>query len=408
MKRDIMFIEILIALVIGICCGIVTGLVPGVHINLVATMLVSVSPFLLKYTNPLVLCVFIISMSVTHTFLDALPSIFLGAPESANALGVLPGHRYLLKGLGFMAVKLTIIGSFGAVLSSIILFPLFIPVVEYGYVYLEKMMAWILISVILFMILRDKHKIWAVLVFLLSGVFGLVVFSMPKLKDPMLPMLSGLFGVATLLMSLNDKNTIPEQQMSTDIQLKKGMMLRALSSGTISGFITATMPGLGASTAAVISMQLPGSRKLGDHGFMILMGSIGTANFILSMVTLWVLNRARNGSIIAVQKLLPEVNGMTILIFLCTTLIAGCAGVMLTLYFGRLFTQLINKINYRLLVWGVIGFVVVLVFVLTKWLGLLVLITSTAIGLIPAITKVTRTHAMGCLLLPVVLYFLMG
>ena len=29
----------------------------------------------------------------------------------------------------------------------------------------------------------------------------------------------------------------------------------------------------------------------------------------------------------------------------------------------------------------------------------------TAVGIIPAITKITRTHAMGCLLLPVILYF---
>ncbi len=103
--KHYMFLEILLAILLGILAGIITGLTPGIHINLISVMLLSVSPVLLKYTNPIALAVFIIAMSVTHTFLDAIPSIFLGAPESATALGVLPGHRYLLKGYGLMAVS---------------------------------------------------------------------------------------------------------------------------------------------------------------------------------------------------------------------------------------------------------------------------------------------------------------
>lgn len=402
-----MFIQVIIALTLGICCGIVTGLIPGIHINLLAVLLLSSSPFLLKYTNPLVLCVFIISMSVIHTFLDSIPSIFLGAPDSATVLGVLPGHRYLLKGFGLMAVKLTIIGSFGALILSIILFPFLLPVVKFIYPYLAKIMGILLISVICFMIYRDKKKLWAITVFFLSGTFGIIVLNIPNFDNALFPMLSGLFGISTLLMSLQDKNNIPKQKQSTAINLKKGMIFRALSSGTLSGFITAVMPGLGGSTAAVISMQLPWSKDLGDHGFMILMGSINTVNFVLSMVTLYVLDKARNGSIIVVQELLPAVTGMSIVVFLCTTLVAGCCGVYLALFFGRLFSTWISKVNYQLVVWSVIGFITLLVIILTKWIGIIVLLTSTAIGFIPAITKVTRTHAMGCLLLPVVLFFIL-
>ena len=402
-----MFIELIIATICGILCGIITGLIPGIHINLLAVLLLSVAPILLKYTNPLVLCVFIIAMSVIHTFLDSIPSIFLGAPDSATALGVLPGHRYLLKGFGLMAVKLTIIGSFGALLLSMLLFPLLLPVVEFIYPYLSRAMGLLLVSVIFFMIWRDKKKVWAITVFLMSGTFGLVVLNIPNFDNALFPMLSGLFGISTLLMSLQDKNTIPEQKQSTDIKLKKGLVFTALSSGTLSGFITAVMPGLGGYTAAVISMQLPWCKKLGDHGFMMLMGSINTVNFILSMVTLYVLDKARNGSIIVVKELMPAITGMSIVVFLCVTLVAGCAGVYLALFFGRLFSTWISKVNYKLVVWSVIGFIVVLAIILTKWIGIMVLFTSTALGFIPAITKVTRTHAMGCLLLPVVLFFLL-
>src|SRR3989338_6733661 len=121
-----MILEIFLALFLGILCGIFTGLIPGIHVNLVAVLLVSFSAVLLTYTSPLVLAVFIISLAITHTFLDAIPSIYLGAPNEAQALNVLPCHRLLLKGLGHNAIMYTIIGALGSLLLSMILFPLFI------------------------------------------------------------------------------------------------------------------------------------------------------------------------------------------------------------------------------------------------------------------------------------------
>ena len=138
---------------------------------------------------------------------------------------------------------------------------------------------------------------------------------------------------------------------------------------------------------------------------MVLMGSISTANFVLSMVTLYVLGKARNGSIIAIQELLSEVGIREVGVFLSTTLIAGGVSVFLALFFGRCFSKLISKVHYPTLVWSIILFIIVMTIILTKWIGLLILFTSTAIGVIPAIVKVRRIQAMACLLLPVLLYF---
>jgi len=50
-------------------------------VNLVAAVLVAFAPLLALRMPLLAVCVFIVAMSVAHTFLDTLPSIFLGAPE---------------------------------------------------------------------------------------------------------------------------------------------------------------------------------------------------------------------------------------------------------------------------------------------------------------------------------------
>jgi len=329
----------------------------------------------------------------------------LGAPEAATALGVLPGHRYLLKGQGLMAVKLTLIGSFGAVILSVMLFPLLLPVVKYGYPLIKDYIGYVLVITVLFMIIRDRKKLWAIFVFLLSGCLGLIVLNLNTLSNPLFPMLSGMFGISTLLISLNESQSIPPQKQMQKIKLRPAVTIKALFSGQFSGFLTAVLPGLGAATAAVVSLQI--TRKLGDNGFMVLMGSIGTVNFILSLATLYVLNKARNGSIIAVQALIESFELNLIIVFLASALVAGSIGVYLVLKIGRLFSVLVTKVNYQVLVIGIITFITILVMLMTGWLGTLVLLISTAVGIIPAITKITRTHGMACIMLPVMIYFLL-
>ena len=397
-----LFLSLILAALLGCCVGIITGLTPGVHINLVAALITGYAVYLLNYVSGLFLGCFIIAMSITHTFLDTLPSIFLGAPDDKTALGVLPGHRYLLKGFGLMAVKLSVIGAFFGLLLSILLFPILFYALQFGYPFIKQYMLYILLCVVLFMIGRDKKKPWAIFIFLLSGVFGVVVFALP-LEDPLFPLLSGMFGLATLIVSLNESQAIPAQQELQVIELDKKKTIIAVILGTLSSFLTSTLPGLSASIAATMSLQA--YKKLGDHGFLILTGAIGTAGFSLSLVALLAIQKARNGSVAAISSLI-NVSSPEIYAFLAVSLIAGGISVFLALFFGKHFSRLINMISYRKLIISIMIFVILLGYFLTGCLGLLVLMTSTAIGLLPALVKTTRTQAMGCLLLPVILYFI--
>ena len=105
-------IEILFPLILGILAGTITGLIPGIHVNLISLLLFSFSSWLLRFFEISALFVFIVAMAITHTFLDFIPSIFLGAPDDDTALSVLPGHSLLLQGRGYEAVMLTLKGSF--------------------------------------------------------------------------------------------------------------------------------------------------------------------------------------------------------------------------------------------------------------------------------------------------------
>ena len=130
-----MLIELFIALLIGVCAGIFTGLMPGIHINLIGSMLIGViptSPFFLSI-NSLYFVVFIVSMATTHTFVDFIPSIFLGCPDTDTELSILPGHKLLNEGKGYEAVMLTAYGGLAAIFIFIILFFPLIIIVERTY-----------------------------------------------------------------------------------------------------------------------------------------------------------------------------------------------------------------------------------------------------------------------------------
>ena len=403
-----MIIEILIAIVCGVLAGVVTGLIPGVHVNLISLILISLSSVLLGITSPIVVSVFIIAMSVTHTFLDTIPSTFLGAPDSATALAVLPGHRLLLDGKGYEAVKLTVIGSLLCLILTVFLIPFLIPLVPVIYEFLKTKMAWILIVVVLFMILKDwkmDKVMWNTIIFFLSGALGLIVLNIHNMKQPLFPLLSGLFGVSALLMSLSTNPKIPEQSITETIQVEKGKTARALVGGTFSGIITGFFPGLGAAQAAVIAMQIVGN--IGEHAFMIMIGGISTVNFLFSIATLYTLQKARNGAIVAVLELVKQINYQEMMIFLAVALIVGGVATFLALKITKIFARMVSKMNYKIVCCSIIVFILILTVFFDGFLGLIILSISTALGMIAPLKNVKRSNAMGCLLLPVILFFIL-
>ena len=218
-----MLIELIIVLIVGVLAGTITGLTPGIHINLVALFLVSASAFFLNFLTPVSLVVFIVAMSITHTFLDFIPSILLGAPDEDTSLSILPGHKFLLEGKGYEAIIYTLYGSSIAIPIILLLTPFFLLFLPQIFYYLRFVMFFILITASLYMILRDgKSRAWAFIIFMLSGFLGTATLNL-SVKESLLPLLTGLFGASSLITSIKKKEKIPEQKISKlkDIKMSR-------------------------------------------------------------------------------------------------------------------------------------------------------------------------------------------
>lgn len=398
-----MLFEILLALLAGLMAGVFTGLIPGIHINLVAMLLLASSAFFLQFTTPIILAAFIVSMALTHTFLDFVPSIFLGAPDEDTALSVLPGHRMLLKGQGYAAVKLTVIGCFFGLLIAIALTPFFIVVSPLFYPFLVKAMAFILIGISAFLILNENKKFWAFFVFLLSGILGFATLNFPMLKQSLFPLFSGLFGVSILSASFLQNVKIPEQKIQNAV-IGKGEMKKTLGISIIASSLVSFLPGVGSAQAAVIASSF--RKKMNEKSFLVLLGAVNSITMLLSFVALYSIQKPRSGVAVFVGKFLPAFSQQQLWLLLAVGLVAGCCSVFLALFFAKRFAKVMEKINYKWLCFGILLFMVLISFFLSGPFSLIVLVTGAAIGMITAFLGIKKIHMMGSLILPVILYYL--
>lgn len=374
----------MISAIVGVMTGIITGLTPGIHTNLIAVVVASLP------LNPVFACSFLVCVAVTNSIVDAVPSVFLGASEDVMAL--LPGHKLLVQGFGVEAVKFTLVGSVLGIVCAVLLIPLFIIAFPFLSESLRPYLFWI-IAFLVIILLFKKFSPWNVFIFTISGLLGLIVLH--GVREPLFPMLSGLFGASGLVLSTSTK--IPPQK-DGQVHLPKRKTYKGMFSGVLAGSIVTLFPGLGPSQAAAL---LP-VRNSGIS-YLVLIGALGSVDVVVSLVTWFVLNKARNGAVVILQQIVGEVSLSLFIFIIGAVLFSVGLAAIASLQIAKFYSNVMERVNYGLVCICVLIFLNILVFLLSGWLGLLAFWVACAVGLIAPLTGASRSHAMGCLIVPLLL-----
>lgn len=394
-------LEVLAYAVAGVALGVVTGLIPGLHVN-------NLTPFLVTLAAGASsgMAALIVAMSITNVFINYIPSTFLGAPEEGTELSVLPAHRLLLEGRGYQAIKLTTIGCLGGLIISAVLTLPFMLVITPAYELLRPQMHWLLAAIVISMVALERSwrgVIWATAIFLASGLLGLLTLDTNLLPADaaLMPLLSGLFGVSVLLPSIASCGSLPEQHADEEpIDLRSGA--KPLLAGTAAGALTGVIPTIGPSQGTVMA-QLA-TRSSGTEDFLVAVSSVNTSKAIFSFIAIFAIGRARSGAAIAVGEIL-DTGSVGPLLLIGAALFAGGIAAILHLKIGKLAARYMDRFPYRALCVAVLVFMVALTAYYSGLAGILVLATATALGMLPAAANVKRTHSMGVITLPCILYF---
>ena len=404
---------------LGACIGTFSGLVPGIHVNTLAAIMLAgyplltdaLSSFIPEELLPVCIASCIMSASIVHSFVDYVPSVFIGAPDPDDVISALPGHRLLLEGRGMAAIRSAAIGScVGACASVIIAIPFQLILLTGLSDYLDSITAVVLIAVILMMILSEREPagmFWGALLILISGMLGMVCMDLDipcggilPGSTLMFPMLTGLFGMPAMLQSLRNP-VIAEQK---DKERYPVGPLPGIK-GVLTGILTGWFPGITSTTGAILSNSITPERR--PEGFISMTASIGTAAAIVMLVTMSITGKGRSGTMMIIGDILGDsVIGplnTAFLLLLLTASFSAFLGYHSTIVCGRIMSKIINRIDTLVLNRICIAAVIALVAVMTGPWGLAVLFASSMLGFLPVKTGISRVYLTGCLLIPALL-----
>lgn len=411
--------ELVIACLLGVGIGTITGMTPGIHVNTAGAILFAVSTILLSFVSPEFLCVLMVSMSIAHALLEFVPSMLLGVPEEGTALTVLPGHKMVLEGRSKEAIRIVSIGGFGAIIVTILLLPIFAIVLPPTYELL-KPVTWILLLIAsIYLIYKVtntlKGFLWSLLLFILSGILGWIIFQAPLSSGiSLMCVFSGLFGISTILFSLNDNSTIPHQNKFYDLNIDNTKIKSIITGGT-TGAILGFLPGFGPAQGSVIAQSASGQSNNNDENttnFLLAISGLNTSDCLFSLIAIYLIGNPRSGIAVYMSYLISEFNLSHLIAFIFASLISVSLSLALCLKLGDSFSKLMSGIDYRKLSIAVIVLQVILLYIFGLYYQAplpyltLMLVTSTAMGLLPHYLDVGKSHLMGVLIIPAIIIYM--
>ncbi len=384
-----------LVLIFGVISGTITGLLPSIHNNLVTTILLT-SGFLYKIPTDLAI-IYVVAISVTHTFVDYIPSVYFFSVSADSAVSFNSSQRLFNSGQAHLAINNTIKGSIIAIfvfLTFYIPMILFVPKI---YSKLEIMFPWMLFWILVLSVYRAKYKKETIFVILLCGMIGFFALN-SNINQPLLPMLTGFFGVSNLFLSKENKDVV-EQKIGEEIITIKEIKRIFLKILPISPFC-ALLPGFGAGQASIL---IPSKKD--DKEVMTLLGAINTLILCLSFFTLFIVRKSRSGAAGAIAQV-TFLNEESILMVIFCVLVVSVIAAFTTNLISKKMAKMVSKINLSLMKRIILVLTFILIFVICGFYGVILFIISILSGILSSYFCINKSNMMSCTLIPTIFYYL--
>jgi len=393
---------LLAAIAGGVGLGTVSGLIPGLHANTLALLLASTAG---QVPGPrLYVGAAMLAAGVTHTFLDVVPALALGVPDPAMAAGALPSHRLVIEGRGREALRLSALGSGGAVLLAA---PLSVPVtllMEQFYPFVSAHLSLFLGGIAGLLVITESgisRRVGATLSVLASGGLGLVVLDAPAsgvlpVADVLVALFSGLFGAPILLAAIDGEGVPPQADPAVTTPRRAVAALAVV--GTLCGAVVGYLPGVSSAVAATLALGLTSAR--GPRAFVVTTSGVNTATAIFALFALVTFGDPRTGVLVALDRAAVP---LALPSLLAAVAIAAVVSAALVPLLGDRYLRTVGRLDPAWLSVGVLAGLVGLAAVFAGPLGIGIFAAATLVGHIPPWFRCRRANLMGVLLVPIAL-----
>mgnify|MGYP000433418180 CR=1 FL=1 len=415
-----------IAAAAGVMVSLMVSSCPGMHVyNILG--LVSLLAFNGSFPETLSVAVmpFIIGLIAGYVILSSVGLILLSVPDESFLLTVMPSQRFVIYGRGEESVFWMGLGS---AIGAIIIFVLF---GCFGRIVFSPMKAvltphfhWMLWAVIIYMfisewsgdaeieqggvisLLKSFRKTGVgILVFLLSGWFGFVMFYKSPLSvdtafQNMAPVFSGLFAFPSLLLNIISKVQIPQQRKVLFIKKDYVSLIKGSIAGLGGGVFSAFMPVVTGGIGGLLAGSVFDVRE--KNAFIVSQGVVRMIYYAGGFMFFFVpgINMSRGGAA-WIYKLWGIPKQPTDLWMAVSYLaLASSFAVILLFPLSRSMMRTIQTSGIKK--FSMLGIVIIciLIVILTGIKGLAVTFAATCVGLVPLICGGRRINLLGFLLLP--------
>lgn len=392
-----MIAETLISIAIGILIGVISGLVPGIHVNLISSLSILFYNELSSRFPPIWIITSLVSMLTTAIFLNFIPSLILGVPDPEKTIVMKPLHKAIINGKAHSIIKQIAFSLTITSLACIILLP-------WAYLIIKKtsifavFIPYILIAILLLNLKNEKNKSLGIVITILAGILGITAFSIEQLKEPLLPLLSGLFGISSIIDSISQQPKFKKQFFSSHTRINKKELVKIpLYTSLVSLF--SFIP-------AVSSSQFVSIIKKDEKTYALACSSFTIATALISFITVYTLNRARNGVAVASISFLSNINIINLIIIASSVLVSSAIASMLLIKLSKWLLKNISLIPYKKLSISVLVLVITLIILIAGFWGIIIALLASCLGMICSKLELNRNYLMASLIIPTIFYFI--
>ena len=372
----------MLPLLLSISIGIASIFLPVLHPNLL-TVIFS------NFLTPEDLVFFTIPFFIFYKYFDSLRLMLFRYVDPNSEFSYFPLCRLLRKHEGY--APLVLFGSLLCIIFSILLAPTYVLILRFAWPFFRNFLPLILLTFLSIIFLREGNRVGALLIFLLSGVAGILVL---KIFPPLLtPLFTGFFSLPYLLMDLEVRER--ESSFSLNLfRLKFKTMLKTSLLATIASIPFSLIPTI---TSTQLSIIL---KRKKDEEKVILNSGIDAATPIFSLISLIAIGKSRSGCVELIREFLYGFDQIFLLSLGCAIL-----SFLLSLLIYRIFLR-IHLRHYKKLLKCFAIILAIMILLLYGILSVPIMLLGLTIAKLSERLKVRKVNCMGSLMLPTLLYYL--
>jgi putative membrane protein len=401
-----MLIEIIIPIMLGLFAGTITGLLPGIHVNTVVSVILASSAFFVDKFSILNISIFIISMAITHSITEFIPTALLGIPDASTVVSHIPAHKLFSEGKALLAITTSAFSSMISGILTIFLFPFALTIISFFDSWIKVESVIIMLSFLVILpVLLTKNRIYTIMVIIFASLLG--IYSLGH--NFLLPLLSGLFGIPVLISSLKGESSNNNQETVFPKKIITFSLITRLFIALIIGALFSYLPGAGSSAASLLAITIFPTLVKSPIEIIAVTSGLSTVNYVFSLYTYAYADRARNGAIVGVRELYGSINQDILILFLIIAVIAMMLALLSTLFISRFAVSKmasLSQLAYKRISLIMIVMTLLVILFINGTSGLIFCVICTLVGLIAINKSVQKVSMLSSLMVPTILLLL--